>query len=60
MSGETTSEKLSKSSYKFQSMKKNCPGNCIQMCCNRESIEVAQETNKRYYKDLEVTLKDYN
>ena len=59
-SGQTTSEKFSKSGYKFREKKKNCVHNFFEMCCNRGESEGSQEAMIKYNKDLEVTLKDYS
>ena len=65
MSGQTTSERFSKSGYKFSDGKsklgvRRCWGNCMDMCCNGQDSEVTMQAVKQYNKDLEVTLKDYN
>lgn len=58
--GKTTSETLSKSTYKVNHAGKTVYANCIDMCCDKESGSEYIQANEKYQKDLEVTLKDYN
>lgn len=60
ISGQTTSEKFSKSGSKVKNYKRTCLANCSDMCFNRDNPEMMFEANQKYKKDLEVTLKDYN
>ena len=58
-SGQTTSEKFSKSGYKFKDKKKSGFKNCFNMCCNVEDSERNIQTVVQYNKELEVALKDH-
>ena len=58
--GKTTSETLSKAAYKVNYNEKTVWGNCVDMCCDKESGAGFMQAKEKYKKDLEVTLKDYN